>query len=365
MSIDFMNGSERVFGSPIARLNQEPILLNNFISLAWRRNTLPALRSNRPIFYSIGMINFALSLPVRIAIAAAAAIRVLVLFVKAVYQEQFGDIGRTLKESGLVFLGSLGELVSCAIGVVCPPIAYKIDEFIQHNQIINKWYHDHYLSVWSDRVNELPVARRSAPQRNRNSRLDNIVEQIMDHLNEIPDAFNQRRMDAKERRAASHLHYFKDGKIALEKWVSADHIDARMPLILNRIAILGILGAIEKKDSLDIFIEEVNDVTLKSGLKDKLEEITSSIDKCMQKHALARDEIVQSVVHFVILDCEDENATEYFLGGITTKKELKKLLVPLEKSELEEIAALLHRFTDELFATDRTMYAVIGQAAYK
>jgi len=335
----------------------ESFLINNFISPVWRSDAPTVSRLSRPMLYPIGMINFTFSLPVRIAIVATTAIRILVLFAKAVIKGRFGDIGRKLKESGLVFLGSLGELISCVTGIVCPPLAYKIDEFIQSNRIINNWYHDHHLSIWNDRWDRDILLNLL---RDRN--MDRNIETILDN---IQNAANEERMDAKEQRAVNHLNYFKNGKIELEKWVSGDQIDGMMPVILSKIAILGILGAIENEASLNVFVDEIDDYNLKVELEDKLKEIESSITECMKNHSLPKSKVVQSVARFVILEVEGENPSEYFIHGVETENELKNLLAPLEESQLQKIVFSLHQFTDGLFRADRTMCAVVGRAAYQ
>ena len=88
------------------------------------------------------MIGYAIALPIRIAIFAIALFKLIEVFFRTLFKGEFSQLGGRMKSRSLIFLGATGELVTGAIGCVCPPLAYLGDEVIQSNYQIHSWYRD-------------------------------------------------------------------------------------------------------------------------------------------------------------------------------------------------------------------------------
>ncbi len=111
------------------------IISHNPLSAFWNGAFSPDLQVRAqvdkrflPLLYVAGMGGFALSLPWRICYVV-------------------GDImTMCFRQSGLLIAGgSLGHFISAVIGIACPPVAYKIDDWIQHNWTI---YKAHKVETW-------------------------------------------------------------------------------------------------------------------------------------------------------------------------------------------------------------------------
>jgi len=324
-----------------------PVLVNNFLSAAWRFSYASEHPYAMPAVYFFGMVSFALALPVRVSLVALTALRSGYIFLQTLFEGQFHAIGKNMQESGLVFLGSLGELGSCIIGLVCPPLAYKIDELIQKNTMINTWYAKYTPTVWSDQIE--------------------IVHSLGDpnplNLDDSSDEFS---------------NYFWRGRHQLEKFIHPEEFECQMPEMLYKIAAAGLLHKmICNSDSEEeitcgkkyCFIADHIDRNLEFS-----EDLVCSLQNCVTiienrpDRRMCRLELINYIFYALALNTEQVNEIEdHFISGFTTIEMLENYLLPLKgikgvdmKGErvslyraVEEIASELLHLSSAIASEDR------------
>lgn len=196
-------------------LLQSNILLTNPLSVLWKFQLLkeePGALISGIILWPIGMIGYALSLPLRIGIFVGVLIRTIRDMCNA-YQLGTEEFKKVSKARLLILGGATGELVSAIVGCAAPPIAYKIDEAIQSNYEIHRFYRSHYLSFWSqeEKVKEAHYKK----------------------------AFKE------------FIKCCDQTKTHLKNYHSNDYIDTPMPRVLDEIFALGILRAYINSSALE------------------------------------------------------------------------------------------------------------------
>ncbi|MCH9625922.1 MAG: hypothetical protein S4CHLAM123_11070 [Chlamydiales bacterium] len=304
------------FTQSVSRVAQQvledsaPVLVNNFLSAAWRFSYASEHPYEMPAVYFFGMVSFALALPVRVSLVALTALRSGYIFLQTLFKRQFHAIGKNMQESGLVFLGSLGELGSCVIGLVFPPLAYKIDELIQTNTTINTWYAKYTPTVWSDQIEMAYSLGNSNP------------------LN-LDDSSDELAND------------FWMGRHQLEKFIHPEELEGQMPEVLYKIAAAGFLHKmIRNSDSEEEitcdekyrFISDHIDRNLEFS-----EDLVCSLWNCVTAienrpdRRMCRLELINYIFYALALNTEQVNEIEdHFILGITTIEMLENYLLPLK-----------------------------------
>lgn len=139
--------------------NQERIavLVSNPLSYYWKGR----LSGIMPLYIG-GMCGYALSLVLRV-------LELVFLLIKLILEPFFEErpFFEVLGEKFIALLGGVGSILSGAIGIVAPPLAYKIDEWIQSNYFVysnhaTKWLTipkgsidvanpmEEFLALWND-----------------------------------------------------------------------------------------------------------------------------------------------------------------------------------------------------------------------
>lgn len=140
-------------------------LIYNALSTQWTFTKFQKNPIAYPFLYFFGMIAYSVALPIRVAIFAYSLIRWVMGPITILCCGRSENFYEEMKARSIIVLGAFGEVVSGTIGVVCPPLAYAFDEWIQAHTTIHTWYSSHRLSVWSDEVassneNEERVAQK-------------------------------------------------------------------------------------------------------------------------------------------------------------------------------------------------------------
>jgi len=120
---------------------RERFLLLNPLSQFWTWEAVqerPARVGTLAQLYVLGMVGYTLALPFRIMVFIKELLHLPIAFFNNLCMERGHNFFETMKVRFLCLGGATGELISGAIGVACPPIAYWIDEKIQENSIIRR-----------------------------------------------------------------------------------------------------------------------------------------------------------------------------------------------------------------------------------
>lgn len=123
----------------------EAFLACNLLSNVWKWNTIksfPGVLVFWPFFYSLGMIGYMIALPFRAALVVYELLHLVYSFMTSVGRQGFWP---KMKVRSIMLTVSLGEVASGVIGCICPPIAYKMDEFFEYSQIVRN---DRCLPWW-------------------------------------------------------------------------------------------------------------------------------------------------------------------------------------------------------------------------
>lgn len=217
-------------------------LLTNYLSLLWRSEFNCPVEV-LPVAYVIGMVAFSISVVIRIGILAYTVIKLVYEFFDTLYKGERDELGDRMKFRGMVCLGASGELVSSMIGVICPPIAYKMDEWIQSNPTIHAWYAEHYLSLWLYEF------------------AGNEVEPGGIGLGSSTPFGNDNRMVLKRERAGKNLKFFKTSRKELSRFMNSGEVATRSDNVLLKITELGFLYALQNGRDLETFKNEAIDMT--------------------------------------------------------------------------------------------------------
>ncbi|MCP5469424.1 MAG: hypothetical protein H7A36_02845 [Chlamydiales bacterium] len=178
-------------------------LSTNRNCLLWRQDYQGNVRPAGA--YIAGMVGYAFSIVTRTIYVAIRAIVMVARFFIAVGSTLFwyGDVKQKWKDLGvsvLTFGGSLLELANTGVGTICPPLAYKIDEWLyqrggvmEHNAFITKW-------VEPVDVRLAPLAPWPSPDG------DDALERAQIALIEL---FEQHEQEEREAQLASQCARFK------------------------------------------------------------------------------------------------------------------------------------------------------------
>lgn len=155
-SEDEEDQAERVQSLADQHLNdsipESRFLIYNALSTQWTFTKFQKNPLAYPFLYFFGMIAYACALPIRVAILAFALLRWVIGPFTILCCGRPENFFEEMKTRSIVVLGALGEVGSGTIGVVCPPIAYALDEWIQTHATVYSWYNSHRFSMWSDEV---------------------------------------------------------------------------------------------------------------------------------------------------------------------------------------------------------------------
>ena len=177
-----------------------------------------------------------------------------------------GNLAGVMKLRVFVLLGATGELVSGAIGIACPPIAYKFDEWIQSNYLIHSWYVGSYLSLWSYEV-----------------RGREIGEEDIGLGGAFTDTGNEHRMELKKERVKGDIKFYQAGYASLGQFVAQGVISTPSEDILNMIGMLGTLNAKQEGRSLSTIKADAIDAS-KVHEKDKKQKTIDEHEELFLKY---------------------------------------------------------------------------------
>lgn len=232
-------------------------LVTNPCSPHWHWTNIKKNPLKIPLYYLIGMVGYTIALPLRICIVAYAAISSIIVLKKEYKSRDQSDdphyFKRRLKFQSKICAGAVGELVSGVIGIVCPPIAYKIDEWIQSNLVIHAWYKNGFpLSVWFYELQEREVLA------------GNVGVEV---------APNEHRVQLKKMRLENTLPLYKKAHEDLGQFMSQEELDGQMPDVLNKIIVLGFLSGIREGVPLSVVKKEVVGNLKAEQTESKLQEL--------------------------------------------------------------------------------------------
>jgi hypothetical protein len=97
----------------------------------------PRRIANLAVCYAFGIVGYALALPVRVAVFVKEFFHLPISIFTNLCFDGGTDFFKNLQVRLLCLFGASGELLSGVVGLVCPPIAYLIDEKIQDNLVIH------------------------------------------------------------------------------------------------------------------------------------------------------------------------------------------------------------------------------------
>jgi hypothetical protein len=347
--------------------NRNHLIYWNPLSTLWTWEQIKAHPARYLFVYPLGMIGYALALPVRIGIFVYTFFQTIVVFLVALCSGNFRLVG----DSSLVFLGATGELVSGVIGMVCPPIAYKIDEWIQSNPTIHRWYKSRHLSLWSFEAQGRQVVGGDVG---------------------LGAIGNEERIENLKNTLEDYIPCVKEAKEQLKELFLESEIDAMSATVLKYLATFGILNAVLEEKSMQIFIDKAKQSIREGDLKEqKLQEDLAEFDrylKILVEESIQEDELPQAsqapnqmaakawanyIRYVLILEAEDST----FLEGAQTKEHLSSILSPLAERKLilanEETSILeilrragqaILRFSNDVTSTNREIEIVLTQGAY-
>lgn len=112
------------------------------LSNYWRNGNM---NCTAPFVYILGMAGYALSLPSRVMGLVLDTILLIVRFVYALCTCQW----RQFIEGVIVFFSSVAEIGVAIIGIICPPIAYSLDEHLYKYPVVRN--HSLSFKIFSSR----------------------------------------------------------------------------------------------------------------------------------------------------------------------------------------------------------------------
>jgi hypothetical protein len=374
--------------------NCKNFLLWNPLSSQWTLDNIKANPASLPFLYIAGMVGYAISLPIRIMIFVVTLFKIISTFFECLFTGNFSSMGSKLKLRSLIFLGASGELVSGALGVVCPVAAYKVDERVQTNPKIHSWYSSNFLSFWLYEINGRQVTGGEVGLGG-----------------ETLSVGNEHRMQLLKVELEEYDDYFLNAKEELKGYLTEDEIDGMTGSALYQITDLGFLLAIAEGKSLNLFKEKALDKCATQPEKDKkgreleaeLRKIESywkaSVDCKEAASRLARiplvgrffkdknqkdqaqgepskigkKKLVESIKKELLLSEDDD----IFEGGAAKKAKLKEDLEKLEKfsvsiegkritirEAVKELAEAIRKFSTDVRTTNREVETTVMKAAY-
>lgn len=355
-------------------------LLYNPFSSFWSWSKFKASPEKYPIYYVLGILGYTFSLPIRITIVVATVVQLISSCFKTLFRGDFLNLKNEITFNGLVLLGSIGELVSCIIGIACPVIAYKFDEWIQTNQTIHDWYGYHRLSFWFFEVMERPVQEGD----------------VGIGLSEGDELGNVHKVNLKKKEIKSHLTYLKKARKELEEFIDPGQVTT----VVQKVAALGFLHALVAGKDVHKFIDGTTENCdqeqgrqRKENLKRQLEifetyfkalvrteekkrpffgKIFGSNQEAGGDQPLSSDEFVAAVKSYMILGEQDVdfkifdwdekwNKKEIDTEGMKLTKEdkLRKEKAILTRQRVGQNLELLKNKSVVIGETEMTVYAAI------
>ncbi|MCC5831897.1 MAG: hypothetical protein JJU12_02510 [Chlamydiales bacterium] len=219
---------------------RERYLLFNHLSMFWTWEAVrqdPRRIGDLAFYYAFGIVGYALALPFRVAVFVKELFHLPYSFFCNLCVDRGENFFQTMKVRLLCFLGASGELVSGIVGLVCPPVAYWIDEKIQDNAIIHansrirgiRIEPEHSLS---DIVSDLLRDVSPETYRGNDERLRDVS----------PETYrgNDERRNRKKLLLEPLVPYFHQGMERLKSYYNDDSIIS-YPVILHLIPLLGFL----------------------------------------------------------------------------------------------------------------------------
>lgn len=136
--------------------SSDTILCTNALSHIWKMDSTRTSTSWRVVFYVTGMMTYAVSFLWRI-----------VGFVKDLFMLLgalcvCGDVSLR----GEAVVGSFCEILSACVGIICPPVAYKVDEWLHRDGDLAKCSVLTYLNHMPDGTPTLWCRFSSIPDKN-------------------------------------------------------------------------------------------------------------------------------------------------------------------------------------------------------
>jgi hypothetical protein len=236
-------------------------LIFNPLSQNWTWAQIRSKPLLSPLIYISGMIGYALSLPIRIAIFVVLTFRLIGTFFTTLLNGEHQVLAGRMKVRALVFLGAAGELVFGAIGMVCPVAAYKGDEWVQSNSRIHAWYRNAFLSFWSYEI----VGRR-------------VTREDIGIGGEIITVGNEHRMELLKEEMQDFDPYFLKARKLMNGHIKEDEINGMMGDVLEFvIPTLGMLNAVADGHSLEIFLNKALEKCNPAEKEDKERELKGQL----------------------------------------------------------------------------------------
>ncbi len=312
-------------------------LLENPLSGAWsmerfRENPVDAA-TTMAICYPLGMIGYAFSLPVRVTIFVATFFNMCRhLFMEVAYRLFDCDWAwnADFPEHLMVFLGATGELFSGVIGVACPPLAYKIDSFIQSNEAIHKWYSKHFMSTRADIAMDPDFGEID----------NNNGPYYGDPLGGVG---NEDRMVNKQERIKEHYSSYDKAKVQLQTYLDNEQFETMMDNIFQAVlkaALLEMLKTDSKYLESDIYGEKIADL------------------KPIWKKVPARDRenVAKGVLYEIVVTTPEEDEPDQ----IKQQDFLLQEQVRLEKYDdtIEQVHSALVAVVGDFGSKDRESYTL-------
>lgn len=131
-----------------AFLKKIDFLVNNPLSLIWKKEMYSMIgRSEAAMTYIMGMIGYFFSLPIRVSLVAKDILCLVGIFFKECFLPSEKGLFHGARERTIALLGSIGECGIACIGFFMPPVAYRMDEWLQRNPTI----YAYSFSKWSSK----------------------------------------------------------------------------------------------------------------------------------------------------------------------------------------------------------------------
>ncbi|NGX60651.1 MAG: hypothetical protein K940chlam9_00117 [Chlamydiae bacterium] len=211
--------------NPFEELTNYPFrknfLVANPLSAFWSKRAVEEKKENLVtlgMLYIPGMIGYALSLVVRVTILAWRILQVIGTFFQTLFRGEFSLLGSEIKYRLLILAGSASSVGAGALGTVCPPLGYYLDDKIHENGC----FHQHaYFNLQADGSGDV---------------LEALLTGVTDRVSKKGNYLNP------------YGKYFRKAVHTLKQNIKGEEVSAAIPATLEQVSLLGILYAV--KDSL-------------------------------------------------------------------------------------------------------------------
>lgn len=168
----------------------------------------PGVIAAWPLLYPLGMIGYLIAVPIRLILVACELLQFIYSFVRCVGKQNFWQ---NMKIRLIMVAVSIGELLSGLIGCAIPPIAYKMDEFLEKSQIVQD---DRWLGWW--RYSSVqPAGGAYVPPHADGGAGPAIFPGESDAIERSLDSLKTDGLEKKEEIAAPFITYFKEAVLFL------------------------------------------------------------------------------------------------------------------------------------------------------